>query len=115
MRKFHLLDQLDFIGFATTVTGRGPFANTIHGKNRGGLIRRWKKGGGRVRFVMLRKKDRAGKRKFSGDVVLHPYLFLQPDRHRFEERTQPFRRKRKISVQQAIELQERFFVKRDDV
>ena len=53
--------------------------------------------------------------QFAGQVVLQKQLLAQPDRDRHPERCETPRRKREIGFEQALELEKRLVVERDEV
>ena len=70
----------------------------------------------RVRLVVLREEHPAGvAAQLGADDVLHPHLLLDPQRHRLHEGGYPGGGAGEICLEDALELQERLFVERDDI
>src|ERR1700719_4656921 len=113
MRKVQFALNLDPVAAANAVTGRRPFAYAVDGQKGRIWIGRRKKGGGRVRFVVLRENNFTIAAKFTPDQLLHPNPFPNPERDSHEKTFQAGRRIREITVQNAVEFEERLFVERD--
>ena len=115
MWKMLLGQHLDTITRAAANAGGGPFTDAVNCQNRSLVKRRWKKRGRSVRLMMLREQNVAFVIELVADDLFDPHFALDPERHRFEKRSQPAGRTGEISREEAFAFQERFFVKRDKI
>ena len=115
MRKVQFAQDLDPVAPAEAVAGRRPFADAVDCQKRRLRKRGRKKRRGRVRFVVFRENNFAIAAEFLPDQLLHPDPFPNPERDGHEKTFQAERRIREITVQNAVELEERLFVERHEV
>src|SRR5215831_4448283 len=91
---------------------RCPFADTVHGENRGVFERRWEECTGRVRFMMLRIQKRPLVAPESvPQIMVGVQLLLDPERAGHQERPKPFWGDTEIGLKDALELEQRLVVK----
>src|SRR5882762_1906524 len=68
-----------------------------------------------MRLMVFWEYDFATVVEFYSDPFLHPDFFLDPEGNGFEERLNARRSARQVSMQDAIKLDERLFVKGDKI
>src|SRR6266511_2769097 len=111
MREMQLAENIDLIALPPAEAGRRPFADAVDRQK--GRLGKWRReeSGGSMRLVMFREDDRTVVIELFADQFLHPDLFLDPNRNRFEERPKTERRAGKVGVQETIKFEKRFLVK----
>ena len=115
MREADLSEEID-VRAASGAERRGrPLADAVDGEN-GGILKRGRiERGSGVRDVVLGKEDRNVGFDFLLDAIRKEELLGQPDRHRRSKRGRSLGRAGKISLEQALELEERLVVERDGI
>ena len=115
MRKVQFAQDFGPVAAGDAVAGGRPFAHAVDCQKCRLRKRGRKKGRGRVRFVVFRENNFAIAAEFTPDQLLHPDPFPDPERDGHEKTFQAERRIREITVQNAVELEERLFVERHKV
>ncbi len=116
MRELQLVDDLERIALADADRRCRPLADAVHGDDRGLLERRRIEGGRGVRFVMLAEQHLAFVAlDLAADVVRHPQLLAEPERHRHQVRLPAQRRRCHVGLEEPRELDERLLIEPDVV
>src|SRR5687768_3406253 len=84
--KMQLPRDIDPVAFASTVTRRRPYSDAVNCQKRCLLKWRCKESRRRMGLMMLREDNFTLEIERAADDLFHPDLFLDPDRHGFEER-----------------------------
>src|SRR5262245_14053959 len=117
MRKLKMVLQLERVAAADAPGRGGPLANAIERENGGLLERARKECAGGVTLVMIHEEERCARlrRKAAADHSAHHEFLAQPDWHRHHEAADSTGRERQLSLEQPLELQQRFVVKGDEI
>src|SRR6184192_2026805 len=103
MRESQLAQQLDLVAATGTDRRGGPLADAVYGDDGRLLEGRGIERGGRVRLVMLAEHHLAVvSRDPALEIVGHPELLAEPQRHRHQVRLPPSRRAGRVRLEQAI-------------
>jgi len=114
VREPLLDEQLDVAAAPDADRRRRPFADAVDGDDRRFLERRGIERGRGVRLVVFAEEDLAVVAgNLLAQVLGHPQLFADPQRHRHHVRTEAARRAGDIRGQQPLELDERLLVEGD--
>src|SRR2546427_9832678 len=110
----NLVPELDVAAAADAVRRGRPFADTVHGEDRGLIERRREECACRMRLVMLGIEQLALVAERLPQLPVHEELLLQPDRRRLEKRQEPSGGNTEIRIENPFELEERLVGKADE-
>ncbi len=105
-----LPEQFDIAAAPDPVRGRGPLADAVDGQDRRVLERRREEGAGRMGLMMLGVENLALEPKGVPHLAVHVKFVLQPHWCGLEKRLEAAGGHAKISLENALELQQRLVV-----
>lgn len=115
MREAYISKDIELVAFSDTVAGRGPFADTVDGKECRLVVRGRVKGRSGVRLVVLREYHSPLKACLSLYNLFYPELLFYPQRHRLDKRLESKGRVCHEGIEYPLELQEGLFIVGDVV
>ncbi len=116
VRKPQFAEDVELVAAADADRRGGPFADAVDRHHRRFFERRRIERRRRVRLVMFAEQDLAGVAlEMAGDLVRQPQLAAKPQRHRHDVGAQAARRGSDVGLQQPLELQQRLFIKTDEI
>src|SRR5713226_10277241 len=107
MRKSQLVCEVNSVASRRSETGRAPFAHAVKGEDCCFFKGTWKKGAGRMTFMVVQKNQRRSiSRNSQANSLSQEQLVLEPQWHGPHKTQEPARSEGQVSLQQPFKLDE---------